>query len=750
MSKQNEFSSTNFANFGQNKLKQLADILLRRERAIVVPSGNSVNAGNVDNKKKLIFLAELASLGYEPTDTDKYADSVLSNYSSIIDALKKLKAGHVEYVPLFSGFPDKVPSEIAHFSKRFYGYLGNVLGLFTEGRKLDSGVTVPEWLFDLNDFGADPISQLQDLGLFEKGLENQKARKDDTAKSLTKIRFIDENEAWLLGQKYLNAVLSAKSSIQETLKEDIENLLKMYGADNVDADRVTFKETKAYLLKFFWELADYGSVGKLVTTSTDILRLFAALTGSDISLAEKIKFPKLNRKQRNFVVETLSKFNNLAEDLNRYRGLWVAVARGLHVGGYGKYPNVVKAFDALRNTKVKTWNSNVEVNLSNGSFFSVLPLLQQRPGEFARRLHHVLRLAKTETEQSQILASFDTVAAKVAVKTLIVLDRYFATINQNENRTVFNKKGRIKIFKNDLKPLEVSTVESVRKSISKAIINKISAEKTSWADKKVWVDSALSKFIVPLQQRKASEAFLTLGRGSRIPLDDTKVLRLFVWWKEQTTRTDLDLSLIEFDDNMKYRGHVSYTRLSSGGIVHSGDIVSAPHGAAEFIDIKIDELKNKGVRYIAPQIFRFAGNSFAEMEQCYAGWMSREKTDKNYKSFDIKTVENAFKLNGSTAYALPMVVDLQTNEIIFVDLYVGRKAIGNNVENSLDSISLITKEVTKMVETKPNIFDLVKYHCIARGAQMVEKAEEANLTIGVDDCDYNATKIETILSEFLV
>lgn len=728
-----------------SKFNDLADVLLRRERILVVSDGPT------DPKKKLIFLSELASLGYEPVDTGKYSDSVLRRHSSIIQSLKKLKAGHVDYVPLFSGFPDKVPSELEHFSKRFYGLMGNVLGLFTNGQTLDSGVIVPEWLFDLNEFGADPITQFQDLGLFLRGIENQKARQEDTAKSLSKIRFVSEHEGWMIGQEYLNRVLSAKSSIKETLKDDIEKLLELYDVSVIDAEKITFKETKTYLLKHYWEKGDYESACALVTSPTDFLRLFASLTDGDVSLSQKIKFPKLARKQRNLVVQTLNGFPNLAEDLNRYRGLWIAIGRGLHVGEYRtKYANVATAFNALRNEKIETWNTVVESNLSNGSYQAVLGLLKQRPSEFARRLHALLRMAKSESEQSNIVASFSAVADKIPLKTLIVLERYIDTIDNCENRTVINKKGRIKIFKNDLYVLNRKVIEDVRKAIEVAVLRRISSEKSSWEGKKVWIDPSLSSFVVPLQQRKASEAFLTAGRGTRIKFDDSKVLRLFIWWKEKSTRTDLDLSLIQFDEKMNYQGHVSYTRLADEGIVHSGDITSAPHGAAEFIDVKLDVLKKKGVRYIAPQIYRFAGNSFAEMDECYAGWMCREKVDRNYKSFDIKTVENAFNLNGNAAYSLPIIVDLQTNEIVFVDLYVGMRELHNRVENSLDSVSTIAKEVVKMTETKPNIFALAKYHAMARGAEQVESREDADLTIGISDCDFNATKIESVLSEFLV
>ena len=53
---------------------------------------------------------------------------------------------------------------------------------------------------------------------------------------------------------------------------------------------------------------------------------------------------------------------------------------------------------------------------------------------------------------------------------------------------------------------------------------------------------ALRDYIVPLAQRAASKSLRTLVRGSRLPLPDTRFIRLFLWWKNGRARTDIDLS----------------------------------------------------------------------------------------------------------------------------------------------------------------------------------------------------------------
>ena len=214
-------------------------------------------------------------------------------------------------------------------------------------------------------------------------------------------------------------------------------------------------------------------------------------------------------------------------------------------------------------------------------------------------------------------------------------------------------------------------------------------------------------------------------------------------------RTDLDLSLIQYDHQMQYSGHVSYTNLQNQGIVHSGDIQSAPHGAAEFIDVDIRALPPLDrCRYIAPQIYRYAGDSFANLT-CHSGWMLREKTDSSYSSFDIKTVQNKFDLNGSTSFCLPIVIDLLERQIIFVDLYVGKVEQHNRVERSTEDISIITREMIRMIQTRPNLFDLATHHAKARGGTIVHDRSEADVAFGVDEGDFKASDISKWLSEML-
>src|SRR5215207_3603799 len=103
-----------------------------------------------------------------------------------------------------------------------------------------------------------------------------------------------------------------------------------------------------------------------------------------------------------------------------------------------------------------------------------------------------------------------------------------------------------------------------------------------------YLDPELVNYLVPFSQRSAGKALRTLVRGSRLPLPEGSVVRFFLWWKNGSSRTDIDLSAALYDEDFKYLDVLSYYNLKNFGGHHSGDIVDAPQGAAEFIDLDIE------------------------------------------------------------------------------------------------------------------------------------------------------------------
>jgi stress response protein SCP2 len=709
--------------------KRIIEIGLNRAKLLAVnpKSGTS-------KKLRAIFLAELANLGYRIENPELLNDSVFENFDLIIDTLTKMKGGDVKYVPLFSGFPNKVD------------YDNDVL-IATFGGLIDRfGYNLFDWIVGIENFDGLISSRSQTDEELAEGIADQESRKSDKHTEWTTLKVSNDIEGDV--RKYLAGNLYAKSSIKETLKDDIEFLIGHYGLEFLDASKVVFKEIKSYVMKYLWNKGDYATLSKFVGTPTDILRMFAAITDSDISLAENIKFPKLSRPQRRFVLENIEKCSNIAENLNAYKGLWLSLGRYIHPGEYrSKFPKTFKAFDTLRNDKVPTYNGLLENAIKKGDLNTVLSLASKRPGIFGRKLHEILDVFSSKTG---VIREFKKVADQLELKNLLVLEKYFETINDSEYRTVINKKGRVIVFPNDKKgKLSKERIEKLNKAIKEAIVSKVTSSPLEFEEgTKVWIDPALRSYVVPLSLRKQSDGLMNISRGTRISFDKTKTLRLFNYWKESSRRTDFDTSLIEFDKDMNYKGHVSYTRLNGEGISHSGDITSAPNGASEFIDIDMTKLKSD-VKYLAIQVYKYSGESFTQVEKSYAGWMVRDKDKAGRKTFDIKTVANKFNMVGKGAYAIPMIVDVESGEIIYVDLYMNGQNSLNRVEGAVNNVSTVAREIVKMVDTKPNMLDLITYQVNASNAELVEDKEEATVTYGIDGCTHSVDRVDEILAELL-
>lgn len=725
-------------------------LAIRRLRVLPVPRG-----AGLPDKQRLGMLAELAALGYAVRDHERLAaadPSLLSAWAPALATLTALRGGDVEHVPLFLGFPHDVPDDDEYFARRVIVYLGSCFGLIREGERLETGVVVPPWMFDLRRFGADPVTQFQTKAQYEAAKAAMRQRVPDGHVEWIELRLVWADEVPLLLRAWLHDVLYAKSSIKEELHADVRELLLRLGDEaGIDCERISIKETQALVLRAFWEAGRLDAVVALARTPTELLRMFAAITGTDVSLATKARFPKLGRAQRRAVLTVLENSPALAEDLARYRGLWLELGRYVHPTEHAdRFPRTAAAFDRLRNATIPSFDGTTERLLAAHDLPGVLEHLAARPGAFARRLHELLRRFPRDADADAILAAFEAVAPRVTTKGLLVLEPHLATIDAAKHRAIINKRGKLEVLPNPSRgALRPGVAPRAIAVVRRALVERL-ASKPSLAGKRVWIDPALEEIVVPLQLRAASDGLVSFGRGSRIPLALAglpKVLRLFVYWKQARHDTDLDLSLVSFDTDFGYLGHVSYTQLSGAGIVHSGDLQSAPHGATELVDVTISALPSN-VRYLGVQVYRFTGEPFAALT-CHAGWMARENVDPDAAVFDVATVANKVDLRGTGAFAIPFLVDLGAERIVITDLFMSGRDYFNNVEGSLGNVAAACREIARFTRTRPTMAALARLHVQARGGLPVGSRTQADVSFGLSGCTYDAADVERVLSELL-
>jgi len=266
------------------------------------------------------------------------------------------------------------------------------------------------------------------------------------------------------------------------------------------------------------------------------------------------------------------------------------------------------------------------------------------------------------------VAAFEAVADKVSTPVLLQLQAHFQSRLHPLPVRVFFPKGNVAkahVEENNLPPIPADICMKIADVCSVALSRRFSALAPLG---KVYVDPKLSDYTVPFATRSASKSFRTVGRGSRLPLpQDCPVLRFFVWWRNGKERTDIDLSAAMFDVDFVLKDLVSYYNLKGYGGVHSGDIVDAPQGASEFIDVTLARVREQGVRYIVMVLQSYTQQPYAELPECFAGWMARQEPGSG-EVYNPRTVQDRLDLTADTKVAIPLVIDVADGTAVWCDM----------------------------------------------------------------------------------
>lgn len=465
-----------------------------------------------------------------------------------------------------------------------------------------------------------------------------------------------------------------------------------------------------------------------ITTATDVLRLAVAMSGGDVSLAATCKFGKFRRAERSHLLGWVERAVNRTEDMLRWKPRWIRLGERLHPGEYvDRFPNTVAAFDVLRNDRpFETFNSRVETGLLKKDTGTVLDLLDARPGELARRLDHV---ARTSSEPKVVVERFRDRAAKVSTPVLLQVLTHFRYRDTEGGLRAFFPKGSVaKVYgtQEPLPALPQGVADEFAEVCERTLIERFTALPPLG---KCYLDARLKNYLVPFSQRSASKALRTLVRGSRLPLPDGSTLRFFVWWKNGRSRVDIDLSAAMYDADFRYIDTLAYYNLKNFGAHHSGDIVDAPKGAAEFIDIDLAKCLKRSVRYVVMCLNSFTEQPYCDLPECFAGWMARQKPNSG-EIFEPKTVIDKVDVASDTRMCLPAIFDLVEHEVIWADIALsGSPRFPNNVHHNLGGVSLMLQALTQLRKT--DLHTLFSLHVKARG-EVVSEVEEAQTVFAVD------------------
>lgn len=673
---------------------------------------------HLDNSQEVMSLnAEFMRLGYIMSKDLFYALSKMTindlNKKIVqhtIPAMKEIKGADVVYEPMYPNFPRQV--------------------MEMDECELYGNALMHYWMMGTWKPQYDKLPR-------EFALENTKFK-----------------EVALITEEQFMGIFTTIVSANESLSVQDISIVEWYMNTYIRLpfpNSIPFKENLCILVGRAIQNKKGMWLKDLLKTPTDVLRVVTYMCGGDISLAANTKFDSFPRGTRRMIVQALENCIN-EEDIQRHRNKWKRLFHNLHVGEHKNAPKTNLIANKLRAGKtLRTVNGQVQRHIDAGEHLQASQLLTKRPGEFARRLDHLLRITP-ELQQRYVVQDFLSVADKVSTRVLLQVSGHFKNRCEPEptQRIVFPKGAvqRAQVIPAFENALPAKTVQMVMKGLGDTLLARFSALDPLG---KVFVDPLLKGCPIPAQQRSASASADTVARGTRFPMgaSDKGTLRLAIYWVGR----DVDLSATFHNEEFKNIGHISWTNLTNQeiGACASGDITSAPNGAAEFIDVPIEQALKAGVRYVAMNVLSYSHIPFNRIETCYVAWMFRDSPNAG-EIFDPKTVQGKLDLNMDSKHCIPVLFDLKTREVVWADLVPNMVKDNTRwgsvtVEGTKASIEQ-TLEAMFNLGNKPTLEELALLHATSRGS-LVDTPEEADFIFGMEG-DVTPRDISVIHGEYLV
>lgn len=691
--------------------KKLLRIALRYRAIYLDIDPKEIDLETKPTPAVLAFVARLRENGFSVNEDLLHAlcmvsATELAGITAVIDDVMGVK---LNWPTLVKGWNVPTGETRADHLITFFANLigGAKAGL--EGCTLPCGCFIPEGTFPLERYTGCPFcgTPFTTANFVYKG----------QASKLKELRLFTEED---LKQVY-HSLLASPTPLDATQKDSFEKLIDIYGLpDNVE---ISMKETAMLAVKHLVANGQQAQAQALLKTPTDILRylwyektgyvqiieprtliaqarrfyyhmfgpldeskyIFGPLNQSEYAgeeMKEELKL-KYNRKHCQCVASWI---NNLAlspqqatENMNAKRGMWVRMIRALRLGEYSRrkgYEHLADILDAFYRQEQPTWLGILQQARNNRDTQTVLQMLKQRPGLFARSLFAtMLRFGCEET-----MEAFEQVADQMPSRLLLSLgnaaEKYF---DPDATRTAHPITGyTISIPKNKLLSLySPADLKAMVARVKQCYVSSLKHSFAAQATKAKSIYIAPSLFDIPISVGDRSATIQDIScalMGTRFPVEGDAV-RLFLQWGKGLHAQPLDMDIschIAFENGKTEE--CAYYRLKATGAKHGGDIRAIPEmvGTAEYIELSLPELAEAGAKYVT-----FTANAYscgALSPNLVVGWMDSaypmKVSEKTGVAYDPSCVQHMVRISESNlSRGLVFgVLDVDEREITWLEM----------------------------------------------------------------------------------
>jgi hypothetical protein len=673
-----------------------------RQNAIFIPSAMIANDIKKLSGSTSVFVANVSKLGFTFSESLLHAlNNVNPNYKlEVLEVLKEVLGTDKNWTPLVKEWHIPTGESVFDHVATFFA---NVFKT-NNGTTLQCGHIIPNNTFPLERYNGCPFCGTPfEFGKIEKFGQG------------SKLKVL---ELWT--EKYLNdfyiSLLQSKTALDATQVDSLKMAMHYLPLPKTD---IAMKETLMLVIDLLIENGKEAEVSQFLKTPTDILRyLWYKNTGmlqiiepktiikrtsknaqhlynvldtsvqARIASANDLKL-KYSRKECLMVANWLNNMDmdvdTMCETMHPKRGMWVRFIRALRLAEYSKRKGFEKLnflMDVFYNQVYDVWQSKVNTSRLKFDADKTFALLKQRPGLFARSLFsNMLWFGADET-----VAHFTEIIDKVPARLVFTLNMYAQNyFDKNIQRSVKPLGGTNKrIAPNALLNLyDEEQLEAMKNQIEALCLLAMKKRFAAIANtnKTIYIDPQLFNMPVSIGDRSENVQDLPVAlMGTRFPIEGNEV-RLFMQWGVGLPAQHLDMDLschIAYEDKADI---CSFSRLTTTGCQHSGDIRSIPSkvGTAEYININISDLAKANAKFVTFTCNAYSNGSITP--NLVVGWMNSKHpmkiSEKSGVAYDPSCVDHQVRVTQNVAKGLVFgVLDVAKREIVWLEMTFGGQVVG--------------------------------------------------------------------------
>ena len=616
------------------------------------------------------------------------AGQVLELGGTVLRAVRKMAGDHVKHNPYFVDFPHNVPATL-----EFWAELAE--------RALAVGITGGSSVYvDIGGgelVAAGSLLSLPGYGTVQHTYDDMLAA-HETLVASAGDRVTVLHRGGTSGDEAHALYLELAGSRVPLSGEDLALLQALAAVCTAgpQPERIPVRENRAAVNKA--ALADGRPLH--ADTVTDVLRLAAAVSGGDLTLETPTRFRSFARRERRVIMAALDSVVRQSPaklaDVAQHAEAWKRLGERLHPHEHGTLPGGQRVFSVARGEeRVPSLASRAESHFVSGENAQAARWLTVAPGLFFRSLDRLLRNA-APADHGEIMRLAVQAAPEVSGRVLLSAREHFQNRGKDDGtglpRIFANRKGRAWVT-----PERRPGIDRGVKQDLLAMLDEVITARLPEGGRLI-VDPAVLGVALPLSGKPAAPGVGVMPRGSVsdvVPADQD-VLSFFVYWQQESRRTDYDLSALMTTPDFSRSDFVSWQAYQSAdtAVTYSGDVTSAPDGATEFISC---DLHRMSLSVIIPQVNIYHGERFDEAAEAFFGYMLRGSAQRG-APFEAATVRMKSDLRGSGRVALPLAF-LRGEDgrwrAKWLHLYLRGHASMNVVEGNQLSTSLLARTVVE-------------------------------------------------------